>query len=130
MSPFFLPKLANLYHKRRQVISHLFYFMLHTKFCYGPSLCFPKMWRKMRGCESFKTIWLRVLCFVFYHLSTITRKFSYSISFFFSFLSVAFFVSSMTKWLCDEIMLVYSLWALQNVHSILKLPFMFLVISQ
>ncbi len=40
-----------------------------------------------------------------------------------------FLVASMTKWLCYEIMQVYNLWPLQNLHWVLKLPFMFLVIS-
>ncbi len=82
------------------MISHLLYFMLNTKFCYGPSLCFPKMWRRMRGCESFKTIWLRILCSLFYHLPT-TRELSFSICCFFSFFCV-FFLSPL--WQNDYVM--------------------------
>jgi len=39
----FWTKVANLSHKRRQVISHLLYFMFDTKNIYGRGLCFPKM---------------------------------------------------------------------------------------
>jgi hypothetical protein len=78
----------------------------------------------MKGHESFKTLWLKVMCNLFYHLSPTIRNLSFSMHCFKSFLCI-FYFTFITKWLC-EIMMVYNLWPLQNLHSILRLPFSFL----
>ncbi len=53
--------------------------------------------------------------FVFSFLTShqLQESFHFPFVVFFSFLCVVFFVTSMTKWLCDEITQVYNLWPLK-----------------